>query len=158
MNHYLNESGIVKVEFDEVELLLGPEGSEIDLRYNLMNARKRKGRRIFQIFGSQGPSGFLFVSIMRRERRLEEKRRREEEYVVNLVMWARQEECQEIWKVIKHMSERNEELLAVMERQKSLLKETLEDLRKQIFKKKGSWTKEFLKKKWKFRKNRFWTK
>ena len=32
---YLNESGIAKVEFDELELLLGPEDSEIDFEVHL---------------------------------------------------------------------------------------------------------------------------
>ena len=72
---YLNESGNMKVE---VELLLEVRGGT-------------KGRRIFQIVGSQGPSDFLFVNTLRWERRLEEKRRREEEYAEHLVMWARQE-------------------------------------------------------------------
>ena len=63
---------------------------------------------MFQIFGSQGPSDFLVVNTLRLVRRLEEKRRREEEYVEHLVLWARQEECQELRKVIKYMSERKE--------------------------------------------------
>ena len=85
-----------------------------------MNATKRKVRRIFHIFGSQGPSEFLVASTLRLERRMEETWRRQE-YVENLVMWARQEEeCQELRKVIKYTSERKEELLAVMERKKSL--------------------------------------
>ena len=38
---YLNESDIVKVEFDELELelQLGPDDPEIDVRYILMSAR-----------------------------------------------------------------------------------------------------------------------
>ena len=50
-----------------------------------------------------------------------------------LVMWARQEECQELRMVIKHMSERKGELLVLMERKKSLLKEASGDFRMQIF-------------------------
>ena len=49
------------MEIEELELLLGPEDSEVDLREILMNARKKKGRRIFEIFSSQGPSEFLVV-------------------------------------------------------------------------------------------------
>ena len=47
-------------------------------------------------------------------------------------MWARQEECQELRMVIKHMSERKGELLVMMERKKSLLKEAPGDFRKEI--------------------------
>ena len=43
----------MKVEVEEVELLLGPEDSEVDLRHILMYARKKKGRKIFEIFSSK---------------------------------------------------------------------------------------------------------
>ena len=39
MEQYLNEGDIVKVEFEKLELLLGPEDSEVDFRCILMNAR-----------------------------------------------------------------------------------------------------------------------
>ena len=65
MEQYLDRSESMKVEIEELELLLGPEDSEIDLRYILTNARKNKGRRIFAIFSSQGPSEFLVVSRSR---------------------------------------------------------------------------------------------
>ena len=68
-------------------------------------AVRNVGRRIFQTFSSQGPR----------------------------MLAKQEEECQELSKVIKHMSERQEKLLALMERKKSLQKEALEDLRKQIF-------------------------
>ena len=49
-------------------------------------------------------------------------------------MRARQEEeCQELSKVIKYMSKRQEKLLAMMERKKSVSREAPEDLQKQIF-------------------------
>ena len=51
---YLNESDNIKVEIEVVELLLGAEDSEVNLMKIMMNARRKKGRRIFQIFGSQG--------------------------------------------------------------------------------------------------------
>ena len=47
--------------------------------------------------------------------------------------WAWREECQEVKKVIKYISEKKEELLAVMDRKKRLLKEAPEDFRNQIF-------------------------
>ena len=84
MEQYLNESDIVNVEFEELELLLGPEDSEIDMMYIVMNARRRKGRQIFQILGTQGPSEFLIGRTLRWERRMEEARRRVEAYVEHL--------------------------------------------------------------------------
>ena len=38
MEQYLNDSGNVKVEIEELELLLGPEDLQVDLRYILMNS------------------------------------------------------------------------------------------------------------------------
>ena len=49
MEQYLNESDNMKVEIEELELLLGPEDSEVDLRSILMNAKRKKDRRIFEI-------------------------------------------------------------------------------------------------------------
>ena len=85
----------------------------------------KRGRRIFQFFSLQGcPSGFSVVNTSRWERRWEGKRRREEDYVEHLVMWARQEdECQELREVTNYISERQEKLLAMMERKESLLSE-----------------------------------
>ena len=54
MEQNLDQSDNLKVEVEELELLLGPEDSEVDLRYILMFARRKNGRRIFQIFSSQG--------------------------------------------------------------------------------------------------------
>ena len=39
MEQYLNESGMMKVEIEEFELLLGPEDSEVELMIILMNAQ-----------------------------------------------------------------------------------------------------------------------
>ena len=50
MAHYLNENDNMRVEIEELEFLLGPEDSEEILRY----ARRTKGGRIFEIFGSNG--------------------------------------------------------------------------------------------------------
>ena len=52
VEQYLNESDNMKVEIDES--LLGPEDSEVDLTCFLLNARRKHGRRIFQIFDPQG--------------------------------------------------------------------------------------------------------
>ena len=99
-----------------------------------MNAKRKKGHGIFQIFSTQGQSDFLVVSTTRRARRLEERQRRKEECDQHTVMRARQEKaCQELSKIIKYMSERQEKLLAVMERKKSSSSEAPEDFRKQIF-------------------------
>ena len=50
MEQYLNENDNMRVEIEELEFLLGPEDSEVDLRQILRNARRKKGGRIFEIF------------------------------------------------------------------------------------------------------------
>ena len=42
----------MKLEIEELELLMGPEGLEVNLRYILMNA-SRRGSRIFEIFSTK---------------------------------------------------------------------------------------------------------
>ena len=69
MEHYLNENDSMKVGIEELELLLGPEESEVDLRYILRHARKNMGRKIFEIFSSKGQSGFLVASRARWDER-----------------------------------------------------------------------------------------
>ena len=50
MERYLNESDSMKVAVEELKLLLGPADSDVDLRYVLCYARKKKGRKIFEHF------------------------------------------------------------------------------------------------------------
>ena len=57
-----------KLEIEELELLLGPEGSEVNLRYILRNA-SRRGGMIFEIFSSKVKSEHLFVSKVRWDER-----------------------------------------------------------------------------------------
>ena len=82
----------MEVEVEELEVLLGPEDSEVDLRQTLRYARRKKGGRIFEIFSSQGPSEVLVASRARwdeRQRALvteeEESRRKAQDvdYKVN---------------------------------------------------------------------------
>ena len=54
-----NESDNMKVEIEELELLLGPEDSEVDLRFVVMNAKRKKGRRISRIFSVQCQSSWF---------------------------------------------------------------------------------------------------
>ena len=61
------------------------------------------------MFGSQGPSEFLVVSVARWDE-------------LSRMLVKQEEECQELSKIITYMCERQEKLLA-MERQKSLLTE-----------------------------------
>ena len=42
MERYLNESENMKVDIEKVELLRGPKDSEVDLRYTLTNARRKR--------------------------------------------------------------------------------------------------------------------
>ena len=64
MEQHLNENDSMKVEIEELELLCGPEESEVDLRYILRYARK-KGRKLFEIFSLKGQSNFLVASRVR---------------------------------------------------------------------------------------------
>ena len=52
MEQYLDRSESLQVEIEE---LLGPEESEIDIRHSAMNSRAKQRRRHFQIFSGQGP-------------------------------------------------------------------------------------------------------
>ena len=49
MEQYLNESDSLKEEVEELELLLGPEDSEVDLRH-ILRCATRRDRRMFDIF------------------------------------------------------------------------------------------------------------
>ena len=55
----------IKVGIWELESLLGPEDSEVDLTQTSRYARRKKGSRIFEIFRSKGQSGHLAASRMR---------------------------------------------------------------------------------------------
>ena len=61
---YLNESDCMNLEIEELELLLGPEDSEVNLRYILTNA-SRRGIRIFEIFSTEDKSEHLGASKVR---------------------------------------------------------------------------------------------
>ena len=92
MEPYLKENDNMKVEIEELELLHDPEDSEVDLRLFLRYARRKKGRRIFDIFSSEGQSEVLVANRVRwdeRDRELvtqeEESRRKAQEvdYEIN---------------------------------------------------------------------------
>ena len=52
MENYLNKGDDMKVDIEELELLMDPEDSEVCLRYILTHARRR-GSRIFEIFSTK---------------------------------------------------------------------------------------------------------
>ena len=52
MENYLVKSDDMKLEIDELELLMDPEDSEVDLRYISTHAGRR-GSRIFEIFSTE---------------------------------------------------------------------------------------------------------
>ena len=66
---HLNENDSMKVEVEELELLLGPEDSEVDLRRIWRCAKRNKGREIFEIFSSESQSEFLVASRARWDER-----------------------------------------------------------------------------------------
>ena len=49
------------------------------------------------------------------------------------MLWIHEQMCQEFSQIIKYLSERQEQLLAILERKKSLLREAPDDLRKRMF-------------------------
>ena len=68
MEQYLNDSDCVKLEIEELELLLGPEDSEVDLRHILMIV-SRRGGRICEIFSSKEKSEHFVASKVRWDER-----------------------------------------------------------------------------------------
>ena len=50
---YLNDNDSMRVEIEELDSLLGPEDSEVDLRQLLRYARRKKGGRIFESFSTK---------------------------------------------------------------------------------------------------------
>ena len=68
MEQYLNESDCMKLEIEELEVPLGPEDSEVNLRYILRNANRRGGRTL-EIFNSTEESEHLVASKVRWDER-----------------------------------------------------------------------------------------
>ena len=68
MEQYLNASECMQLEIEELELLLGPEDSEVNLRRISRNARRRSGR-IFEILNSKEKSEHLAASKVRWDER-----------------------------------------------------------------------------------------
>ena len=56
MEQYLNENDNMRNEVEELEFLLIPEDSEVDLTQLLRYVRRKNGGRIFEIFSSKGQS------------------------------------------------------------------------------------------------------
>ena len=52
MESFLNKKDCLKLNIEELELLMGPEDSEVNLRYILMFA-SRRGSRIFEVFSTK---------------------------------------------------------------------------------------------------------
>ena len=64
MEQYPNDNDRMKLEIEELERLLGPEDSEVNLRHVLRNTSRRDGR-IFEIFSSKEKSEHLVASNVR---------------------------------------------------------------------------------------------
>ena len=60
---YLEESRSLKVDIEELDSLLGPDGTEVDFERILEEAEDEKGCAIFETFITDGPSEFLVVSF-----------------------------------------------------------------------------------------------
>ena len=61
MKNHLYKSGDVILEVGGLELLMDPEGSEVNVRYILTHARRR-GSRTFEIFSTKEKSDHLVAS------------------------------------------------------------------------------------------------
>ena len=64
----MNDSDCMKLEIEELELLLGPKDSEVNLRHTLRNANRRGGR-ISETFNSKEKSKHLVASKVRWDER-----------------------------------------------------------------------------------------
>ena len=49
MEQYLNENDSMKLEIEQLELLLGPGDSEVNVRFFLRNASRRSGMYIWNL-------------------------------------------------------------------------------------------------------------
>ena len=65
MEQDLNKNDSMRVAIKELESLLGPEDSEVNLRQILKCARRKKGGRIFDILSSKGQNEHLASSRVR---------------------------------------------------------------------------------------------
>ena len=68
MEKYLNESDCIKLAIEKLELLLGSEDSEVNLRLILRTA-SRRGSRTFEIFSSKEKSQHSVASKVRWDER-----------------------------------------------------------------------------------------
>ena len=68
MENYLNKKDCLKLDIEELELLMGPEDSEVNVRYVLMNA-SRSSSRIFEIFSTKEKSEHSGASEVRWDER-----------------------------------------------------------------------------------------
>ena len=60
MEQYLEKKGdSTMVQVEELESMLGPEDSKLDVRRIMEEARNKKGRAIFETFSSEGPSELI---------------------------------------------------------------------------------------------------
>ena len=54
MEQHLNEDDNMRVEIEELQFMLGPEDSKVDLKQILRYAKRKKGGRIFEHFQLEG--------------------------------------------------------------------------------------------------------
>ena len=83
MENYLDKTADMKVEIEELKLLMDPEDSEVCLRYIPTRARRR-GSRIFEIISTKENSDHLVASKNRwleyQERRVAQQERSQSEW------------------------------------------------------------------------------
>ena len=74
MENYLSKNDCLKLDIEELEPMMSPEDSEVNLMYILMNASRRSSN-IFEIFSTKEKSEHLVASKVRLQKR---QRQREE--------------------------------------------------------------------------------
>ena len=116
MKHYFDRSESLEVDIDEFECcLLGPNELDVDIRY----ARGEQQQRLFHTLSQKGTSDFLVATVARWD---EHER----------LLVIQEKKCQDLCQAVEQMSERQELLVAMMERKKIMQREAPEEFQKQI--------------------------
>ena len=108
MEHYLDRRESPDVDIEEWEYyLLGPNEFDVDIKHMALNARGEKQQRLFHTFRQQGTSEFMVASVARWDQHAR-------------MPGIHEQKCKERSQTVKHLSDRQEMLLAMMERKKIL--------------------------------------
>ena len=110
------EVGVKELE----HYLLAPDEQHVDIRHIALHARGDRHQRLFHTFSQQGRSELWLASAARWD-----------EHERMLLLHERK--CQVLCQAIEHMGEKQEMLMAMMERKKIMQREAPEGFQKQTF-------------------------